>query len=185
MGLDRMNAPTLYLMSKEDMMKQYPHLTKHQIKDRLYRMRNREKLSLRDKLKRQNRTLEQIEQIRIRDHLRNQKYSPISSQLKRRKTTEFNQKWRKEPCYLCNKFKNGPNPISWHHLNPNEKSFQISYSNCGGKSDEEIQTEINKCIPLCNKCHTKIHGCMKKMVRLNKNLTALTVPPEQWGECGL
>ena len=47
--------------------------------------------------------------------------------------------------------------IDLHHLDPNEKDFNISSaSHC--RSWETIQREIDKCIAVCRNCHSKIHA---------------------------
>ena len=76
-----------------------------------------------------------------------------------RKTIEFNTKWKLIlKCNECGS--NGSTSkrgISYHHLDPSTKEFNINYRDCVGKSYIEIQTEINKCIPLCPSCHAKFH----------------------------
>lgn len=44
--------------------------------------------------------------------------------------------------------------LEFHHLDPNEKDFTIS-----GKSwaFEKLKKEVDKCILVCNRCHTEIH----------------------------
>lgn len=47
------------------------------------------------------------------------------------------------------------NAMHFHHVNPKEKSFQIS-----GKSIswEKLKTELDKCILLCANCHAEAHA---------------------------
>jgi len=82
------------------------------------------------------------------------------------KKIEFNNKWRK-PCFLCNNTKTKIN-IAWHHIDSTTKYFEINYRTCLGKSDQMIQEEINKCIPLCASCHQKIHLQIIKMKKINQ-----------------
>jgi len=44
--------------------------------------------------------------------------------------------------------------LEFHHINPKEKDFNIS-----GKSwsYEKLKSEVDKCILLCNRCHTEVH----------------------------
>lgn len=44
--------------------------------------------------------------------------------------------------------------MEFHHIDPNEKDFTIS-----GKSwsFERLKKEVDKCILVCNRCHTEIH----------------------------
>jgi hypothetical protein len=48
--------------------------------------------------------------------------------------------------------------LEFHHLDPNEKDFTIS-----GKSwsFEKLKKEVDKCILVCNRCHTEIHHLKK------------------------
>ena len=58
----------------------------------------------------------------------------------------------KTPCIVCGEA--DPICIDWHHVNPNDKSFQVSY---GNHSKESILKEIQKCVCLCANCHRKVH----------------------------
>lgn len=59
----------------------------------------------------------------------------------------------KSPCIICGEA--DPVCIDWHHVNPNDKSFQIS---CGNHSRKSILDEIKKCVCLCSNCHRKVHA---------------------------
>lgn len=49
--------------------------------------------------------------------------------------------------------------LHFHHINKNEKDFEISWAANKGISVEKIQKEIDKCIILCSNCHMEIeHG---------------------------
>lgn len=60
-------------------------------------------------------------------------------------------------CNLCgyNKYQEA---LDFHHIDPKLKSFELSPSYCRSKSEEEIQTEIEKCILLCATCHREVHA---------------------------
>lgn len=45
--------------------------------------------------------------------------------------------------------------LEFHHLNPNEKDFNISG---GTKSFKKLKPEIDKCILVCSNCHREIHA---------------------------
>ena len=56
-------------------------------------------------------------------------------------------------CEKCGE--NHPGCLDFHHLDPNNKDFNISD---GGKmSKKRILNEVNKCIVLCSNCHRKLH----------------------------
>ena len=46
--------------------------------------------------------------------------------------------------------------LSFHHLNPKEKDFDLS-SRGLTRSWERIKKEIDKCVLLCANCHMGIH----------------------------
>lgn len=46
--------------------------------------------------------------------------------------------------------------LVFHHLNPNEKSFNISNAYC--RSWENVVKELDKCILLCHNCHDEFHA---------------------------
>lgn len=45
--------------------------------------------------------------------------------------------------------------LEFHHLDPNEKDFEISQSRY--KNEDEIKAELAKCILLCSNCHRETH----------------------------
>ena len=46
--------------------------------------------------------------------------------------------------------------LSFHHLNPSEKDFNISANN-GCKSWDKMKKELDKCVLLCSNCHSEVH----------------------------
>lgn len=44
-----------------------------------------------------------------------------------------------------------------HHVNPKDKSFEISDGNACSRSKEAILNEMKKCIIVCPNCHRWIH----------------------------
>ena len=55
------------------------------------------------------------------------------------------------PCKLCGE--SDPDLIDWHHVEPEDKLFEIKTS----KGHDRWWNEVLKCIPLCALCHRKIH----------------------------
>lgn len=48
--------------------------------------------------------------------------------------------------------------LTFHHINPNEKKYKICRLieiRCGKNA---LRAELNKCVTLCEKCHSKIHN---------------------------
>ena len=46
--------------------------------------------------------------------------------------------------------------LQFHHLDPNEKDFNINRAMA--RSWEYIRKELDKCVLLCNRCHTEVHA---------------------------
>lgn len=59
-------------------------------------------------------------------------------------------------CLLCG-FNTFPEALEFHHINPEEKSFQLSGSTLSRSLKSQIQ-EIQKCVLLCANCHRGIHA---------------------------
>ena len=45
--------------------------------------------------------------------------------------------------------------LEFHHLNPNEKDFGISFNL--SRTIEDLRAEVDKCILVCSNCHAEIH----------------------------
>lgn len=48
--------------------------------------------------------------------------------------------------------------LDFHHLNPQEKEYEISTLIGNGASLDKIKTEMQKCCILCSNCHRKFHA---------------------------
>jgi 5-methylcytosine-specific restriction endonuclease McrA len=57
-------------------------------------------------------------------------------------------------CAICGYSKCRP-ALIFHHINPADKGFTISSKYC--LSWERIQKELDKCILLCQNCHSEEH----------------------------
>ena len=84
--------------------------------------------------------------------------SPLERKYKNQQARRLRDKdWlyqQKKPCAKCGE--NRPYAIDFHHINPSEKSFQIS-GMVREKSRESILAEIQKCVCLCKNCHAEFH----------------------------
>jgi hypothetical protein len=74
-------------------------------------------------------------------------------------------KWRKwlidlKSSLACEKcgYNKSPAALDFHHVNPKEKSFSINHVGCNGKSKENIEEEIKKCVVWCSNCHREYHS---------------------------
>jgi hypothetical protein len=58
-------------------------------------------------------------------------------------------------CGLCG-YSKSVWSLTFHHLDPTKKDFNISSGNC--KSWERIKAEVDKCVLLCANCHGEVHA---------------------------
>lgn len=58
-------------------------------------------------------------------------------------------------CKICDE--NDPCCLDLHHLDPDEKEFNVSEAVRTGASWIRIKEEFEKCIVVCANCHRKIH----------------------------
>lgn len=75
-----------------------------------------------------------------------------------RNSSQKNHEYRKGllSSFTCCSCENrDPSVIQWHHLYPEDKSFNI-FSRTG-KPHDIWWNEVLKCVPLCANCHVKIH----------------------------
>jgi 5-methylcytosine-specific restriction endonuclease McrA len=57
-------------------------------------------------------------------------------------------------CVICG-YSKCYRALDFHHLNPSEKKFGISYAG-HYRSWAEMQEELDKCILVCSNCHREI-----------------------------
>lgn len=66
-------------------------------------------------------------------------------------------------CKLCGYHK-CPEALEFHHLDSNEKDFQIAISMAAGWAWERIKSELDKCVMLCANCHREVHSGVAELV---------------------
>lgn len=83
-----------------------------------------------------------------------------------------NEKWRMRyftklskvvgelKCSQCG-YDKCPQAIDFHHLDPNEKDFNISSH--WTISEERLKQEVKKCIQLCANCHREHHAGIREL----------------------
>ena len=58
-------------------------------------------------------------------------------------------------CEMCG-YDKCPGAMDFHHLNPDEKDFDIGCTK-NPKLNDKIKNELDKCILVCSNCHREIH----------------------------
>ncbi len=74
---------------------------------------------------------------------------------RRNKLRKMARDYKGGKCEICGYCK-CDRALSFHHLDPKEKSFGLSDKGLT-RSWEKIKEEIEKCILLCANCHMEIH----------------------------
>lgn len=60
-------------------------------------------------------------------------------------------------CEICGYNKNIAT-LEFHHINPDEKEFQLDMRHLSNTSLEKLQSEVSKCQLLCANCHREVHN---------------------------
>ena len=79
-------------------------------------------------------------------------YTHVKNFRKRQKQRAVDYKGGK--CHLCHYTKCNE-ALSFHHLDPSKKDFSIAAAKSW--SFDKIKKELDKCVMLCNRCHTEVH----------------------------
>ena len=58
--------------------------------------------------------------------------------------------------------------LHFHHINPEEKNFELDARTIERKSDKEILNEFSKCQLLCANCHMELHHPDLLLTNYNK-----------------
>lgn len=61
----------------------------------------------------------------------------------------------KTHCVKCGE--NRPWLIQFHHVNPKDKSFEITTIALTRHSENDVENEVSKCVCLCANCHLDFH----------------------------
>ena len=74
---------------------------------------------------------------------------------RRKKLREMARDYKGGKCTVCG-YNKCQRALSFHHLNPKEKDFDLS-SRGLTRSWERIKKEIDKCVLLCANSHMEVH----------------------------
>jgi len=59
-------------------------------------------------------------------------------------------------CGKCGYCRNSA-ALTWHHLEPGEKAFELDMRSLSNRSESAIAAEASKCVLLCANCHAEEH----------------------------
>jgi 5-methylcytosine-specific restriction endonuclease McrA len=65
-------------------------------------------------------------------------------------------------CSICG-YKKNYSALQFHHLNPEDKVFNLDGRKLSNTNWESIKKEWEKCQLLCSNCHAEIHNPDKEM----------------------
>jgi len=60
-------------------------------------------------------------------------------------------------CSVCGYNKN-LSALTFHHTEPEKKSFQLDMRSLSNRKQSRIDNEIKKCILVCHNCHSELHN---------------------------
>ena len=88
----------------------------------------------------------------------NQTYQSYLAQQKRGRERKLELiKLKGNRCEKCGYSKNHA-ALEFHHIIPNEKSFQLDLRSLSNRRWEVILKEVKKCHLLCSNCHAEMHN---------------------------
>lgn len=103
----------------------------------------------------------------IQTNHKHQVYASQQERALRRKTMLL--EFHGSKCSECGYCKNYA-ALSFHHLDPSQKLFQLDFRSCSNHSWESLVEEAKKCQLLCLNCHAETH---------HPSLTIKTIQPTQ------
>jgi hypothetical protein len=62
--------------------------------------------------------------------------------------------------------------LTWHHVDPATKKFQLDLRSLSNRSEREIQAEVTKCILLCANCHAEAHSPLLNLDLLGRAIAS-------------
>jgi transcription elongation factor Elf1 len=69
--------------------------------------------------------------------------------------------FRKNGCLLCQE--KASCCLVAHHINPEQKEFNLRDARLGSLALERVAKELSKCVCLCENCHRKVHAGVRAL----------------------
>ena len=79
-------------------------------------------------------------------------------------------------CEICDYCKNLA-ALEFHHINPEEKEFNVDMRKFSNMNLEKLEAELEKCILVCANCHRELHNeslTMENVPNLLENVDKIT-----------
>ena len=93
--------------------------------------------------------------VEKRTYADRREYMVMAVTKRRKKLREMAREYKGGKCILCG-YKKCQRALSFHHLDPKKKEFDLS-SRGLTRSWDRIKKEIDKCVLLCANCHMEVH----------------------------
>jgi hypothetical protein len=105
----------------------------------------------------QTHRLDNIDKIKLRDNEYSRTHKKEQAIAAKKRIKKFKLKWySKLFCDFCGSEKS----LDFHHINLETKRDAVA--RLKHKTNQEILSEIAKCIVLCHSCHTKYHAKLRR-----------------------
>ena len=107
-----------------------------------------------------------------RETLRTKRMTPIASNVEhvrqvRLRTKQRAVAYKGGKCVMCD-YTRCNRALTFHHLDPDQKDFTIGGQ--GTRGWNHIQSELDKCILLCCRCHTELHDGVITLEEINARI---------------
>lgn len=92
-------------------------------------------------------------------------------------------------CEICGYDKNIA-ALEFHHINSNEKSFNLDARTLANSKIEKLEEELNKCMVVCSNCHKEIHNenhnmaIVKELIENNSHILNEVKEVKYCKDCG-
>lgn len=90
-------------------------------------------------------------------YLKNKEYSRLRKERRRRELVRWVYEYKRDNCECESCGETHPGCLEFHHVDEEEKEFDVSRRANRGHSIENIKKEIDRCVVLCANCHRKHH----------------------------
>lgn len=92
-------------------------------------------------------------------------------------------------CSVCGAHFDSDYKYDFHHINPNEKEFNISHGLLKHYNLEKMISEVKKCIMVCGNCHRELHAGLIhitniQLIKFDTSLIPQKINKKYYCDCG-